>query len=663
MAKNSNFTIEDLLAAKRVGAAVISHDGKAMVFSVRTVDSNNNKSESDLWIFDLATADVKQLTFTPRAENSYQWSEDDKSIIYTRGRNIWSKPVDGTKASKLQSLPIIIETLKIAPNGKTFAFTGRVPASCTNFECTIKYFKNEKKKVATGQIYEQLFVRHWDQWQDGLRSHLFVGELAKEIFTDVTEGWNADVPSTPFGGAEEYNFSADSSALYFSSRKQNRKEAWSTNFDIFSFDLSQEDAEAVNLTSDNKAWDTLPRLSKNGKYLAYVAMKEPGYEADKFAVKLRDLKTGKVTNLSLDWDRSIEEMIFSEDDKYLIVTAQNFGNRSIYRIDIKTAKKKLLVKKGKNSALASSGKQLIYSHNNLTSPTEIYKLPVTGGKPQQLTLFNNPLLAKVRMGDFEQFSFKGWNGEKVFGYLVKPANFKPGKKYPMAFLIHGGPQGSFYNQFHYRWNPQIYAGAGYAVVMIDFHGSKGYGQKFTDSIQGDWGGKPLEDLQKGYLKALQKYPFIDKHKSCALGASYGGYMINWIAGQWSDQFQCLVNHDGIFDNRMMYYSTEELWFPEREHRGPQFDFPANYEKHNPINSVKFWKTPMLVIHGGLDYRIPESQAIATFTALQRQNIPSKLLFFKDENHWIRKPANSQQWHQEVLQWMEIYLKPIKQSDI
>jgi len=397
-------------------------------------------------------------------------------------------------------------------------------------------------------------------------------------------------------------------------------------------------------------------VSSDGNYLAYLAMNVAGYESDKFVIKLLNLKTGKTKQLTKDWDRSITEMIFSDDDNFLIVTAQNLGNRSVYRINRKNGKRKILVNKGSNASLATNGKQLIYSHNTLKAPTEIYKLPLTGGKPIQLTLFNNPLLSKVAMGSFEQFSFKGWNGDKVYGYLVKPANYTSGKKYPLAFLIHGGPQGSFSNHFHYRWNPQIYAGAGYAVVMIDFHGSTGYGQAFTDSIQGDWGGKPLFDLKKGLQKALQKYKFIDRKRACALGASYGGYMINWIAGAWNDGFKCLVNHDGIFDNRMMYYATDELWFPERENLGPQYDYPANYEKHNPLNNVKFWKTPMLVIHGGLDYRIPESQALATFTALQRQNIPSKLLFFKNENHWVQKPANSKQWYTEVLNWIDSYLK-------
>jgi len=260
------------------------------------------------------------------------------------------------------------------------------------------------------------------------------------------------------------------------------------------------------------------------------------------------------------------------------------------------------------------------------------------------------------MGEPEQFSFAGWNEEQVYGWIVRPVDFDAGQKYPVAFLIHGGPQGSFSDDFHYRWNPQAYAGAGYAAVMIDFHGSTGYGQAFTDSIGDDWGGKPLEDLKRGLAAALERYPFLDGERVCALGASYGGYMINWIAGQWPERFRCLVDHDGLFDNRMMYYSTEELWFPEWDHRGTYYENPDGHEKHNPARFVERWRTPMLVVHGGLDYRVPQTQGFATFTALQRRGIPSRLLYFPDENHFVQRPSNSVKWHEEVLGWLDRWLK-------
>jgi dipeptidyl aminopeptidase/acylaminoacyl peptidase len=293
--------------------------------------------------------------------------------------------------------------------------------------------------------------------------------------------------------------------------------------------------------------------------------------------------------------------------------------------------------------------------SSLTSPSELYVLDTDTSTNRKITDVSSRTLAGVEMGDYEQFSFEGWGGATVYGFVVKPAGFEEGESYPVAFLIHGGPQGSFSNNFHYRWNPQTYAGQGFAVVMIDFHGSTGYGQAFTDSISGDWGGKPLEDLKLGLSAALEEYNFLDGERVCALGASYGGYMINWIASQWPERFRCLVNHDGIFDNRSMYYATEELWFPEWEHGGPYFENPEGHERHNPALYVDQWKTPMLVIHGELDFRVPVTQGIMTFTALQRQGIESRFLYFPDENHWVLKPHNSIHWHEQVNAWLHQYL--------
>jgi dipeptidyl aminopeptidase/acylaminoacyl peptidase len=286
------------------------------------------------------------------------------------------------------------------------------------------------------------------------------------------------------------------------------------------------------------------------------------------------------------------------------------------------------------------------------SPRELYSVKLDGSDLRPVTSINSEKLAAARMGEPEQFTFKGWNDETVYGYIVRPVDFDPEKSYPVAFLIHGGPQGSFGNDFHYRWNPQAYTGAGYAAVMVDFHGSVGYGQAFTDSIGRDWGGKPLEDLQKGLAAALKKYPWMDGDRVCALGASFGGYMVNWIAGNWPDRFRCLVNHDGNLDERLAYYDTEELWFPEWDHGGTPWDNPEGFEKHNPVNFVKNWKTPMLVIHGAYDYRVVDTQGISTFTALQRRGIPSKFLYFPDENHWVLKPHNSILWHETVIGWLD-----------
>jgi dipeptidyl aminopeptidase/acylaminoacyl peptidase len=336
--------------------------------------------------------------------------------------------------------------------------------------------------------------------------------------------------------------------------------------------------------------------------------------------------------------------------------AENIGQNSLFAIDIAGGKVNTIVKDGTVRSVERAGNRLLFGMDHLRSPVELYSVLPNGSEVKQLTRINADKLAKVRMGEPEQFSLKGWNDETVYCYIVKPMDFDLNKKYPVAFLIHGGPQGSFGNDFHYRWNPQAYAGAGYAAVMVDFHGSTGYGQAFCDAIRGDWGGKPLEDLQKGLAATLAKYPWMDGDRVGALGASYGGYMINWIAGNWPDRFRCLVSHDGNLDERMAYFDTEELWFPEWDHVGNPWDNPENYAKHNPIDHIKKWKTPMLVIHGGQDFRVVETQGMSTFTALQRRGIPSKFLYFPDESHWVLKPHNSILWHETVIGWLNQWVK-------
>jgi dipeptidyl aminopeptidase/acylaminoacyl peptidase len=369
--------------------------------------------------------------------------------------------------------------------------------------------------------------------------------------------------------------------------------------------------------------------------------------------------------LTENWDRSPSEITFSEDSKTIYATANNLGQKSLFAVDIDTGTEHTLVIDGRVSSPSVTGQRIIFGLNNLKSPTELYSIKPDGSDIQAITKINNEKIFAARMGDYEQFTFEGWNNERVYCYIVRPVDFDPQKKYPVAFLIHGGPQGSFSNSFHYRWNPQAYAGAGYAVVMVDFHGSTGYGQVFTDSIRGDWGGKPLEDLQKGLEAALERYPWMDGDRVGALGASFGGYMVNWIAGNWPDGFKCLVNHDGHLDERnhdgnlderMAYFDTEELWFPEWDHMGTPWNNPRGYEKHNPVNYVKNWKTPMLVIHGALDFRVVDTQGISTFTALQRLGIESRLLYFPDENHWVQKPQNSILWHETVIDWLDKWLK-------
>ncbi|MCA9699305.1 MAG: S9 family peptidase, partial [Myxococcales bacterium] len=534
---------------------------------------------------------------------------------------------------------------------------------CADLQCTVDRLAAEEADPATGVVYDRLFVRHWDTWKDHRRSMLLAAEVSAEASPGIADarilskGLDADVPSKPFGGAEEIRFTPDGKGLVFAARDAagGPGEPWSTNFDLFHVPVDGSAAPRV-LTS-NPAWDTQPRFSPDGKQLAWVAMSRPGFEADRFRLVIQDWTaegpTGEPRVVTEAWDRSISEFEFAPDGSRVFATAEHLGQKPLFAIALADGAVSERVGVGTLASPTFAGDRLMWVANDLLHPAEIFVGGLdAGGEDKQLTHVNDALMARTKMGKAEQFSFTGAGGDTVYGWLVEPVDRDPEARYPVAFLIHGGPQGSFGNKFHFRWNPQAYAGAGYAVVMIDFHGSTGYGQDFTDAIRKDWGGKPLVDLKAGLAHALANHPWLDGERVCALGASYGGFMINWIAGNWPDGFRCLVNHDGIFDQRMMYYATEELWFPEWEHGGPEFADPAAYARFNPVDHVERWQTPMLVVHGSLDYRVPIEQGLATFTALQRRGVDSRFLHFPDENHWVLSPANSKLWHDEVLAWMD-----------
>ncbi len=658
-AQTHPFSIHDMLAMDRISEPQVSPDGKWVVFTLRKTDLAANRGRTDLWLVGIDGTGLRQLTVNPASDFSPQWARDGKSIWFMSTRSgsvqIWRMPVDGGEPEPKTSLPLDVGGFLLSPDGSRLAVTMEVFPSCENVACSKTKLDEMESRKASGKIYDKLFFRHWDTWSDGRRSHVFVMPMTGGEPIDLMKGMDADCPSKPFGGVEEIAFTPDGKSIVFTARVAGREEAWSTNFDLYLVPIDGSAAPKL-LTANNKAWDTTPAFSPDGKTLAYLAMSRPGYEADRFRVVLRSWPDGAERVLTENWDYSAGGILWSADGKTIYTHADNIGQHSIFALDAATGKARTVVKDGTASAVALAGSRLLFGMHHLKSPVELYTVLPTGAEVRQITSINTEKLKQTRMGEPEQFSFKGWNDETVYCYIVKPIDFDASKKYPVAFLIHGGPQGSFGNDFHYRWNPQAYAGAGYAAVMVDFHGSTGYGQAFCDAIRGDWGGKPLEDLQKGLAATLARYPWMDGERVAALGASYGGYMINWIAGNWPDRFKCLVNHDGNLDERMAYFDTEELWFPEWDHNGNPWDNPENYAKHNPIDHVKKWKTPMLVIHGGQDFRVVETQGMSTFTVLQRRGIPSKFLYFPDENHWVLKPQNSIQWHETVLGWLNQWTK-------
>ncbi|OXE35566.1 MAG: peptidase S9 [Phenylobacterium zucineum] len=653
-------TAKDLGSFDRVSDVRISPLGKTAIYDLRSTDWAKNRGVHSLWELDVAArTPPHRLPISEGGASSGRWSADGKWIYFMSSRSgspqVWRADADGVMATQITRLPLPVGSFRLAPDGKTLVVAMAVYPDCKTLQCTLD--RSKAPKVPSGTVYDRLFVRHWDEWADGTRNHLFAlsltaGEATVGEPIDLMTGFDGDSPSRPFGDETDFTFTADSAAIIFSARVAGRNEPWQTNFDLYKVPLTAS-TPPINLTVGNLAGDSAPAVSPDGTKLAWLAMRRPGFESDRNALMVRDLKTGATRELAPGWDRSVESFKWSKDGKTIYGTAEDLGQTRIFAFSP--------AKGGMPSPVTGSGHvldfdpgktELIFTQDNLSTPAQVFRLSRSDKAPVQITSHNADRLAQIAMGQAEQFSFAGWNGETVYGYVMKPADYEAGKSYPVAFLIHGGPQGSFGNLFHYRWNAQTYAGHGYAVVMIDFHGSTGYGQGFTDAISQHWGDRPLEDLQKGWTYALAKYAFLDADRACALGGSYGGYMINWIAGNWSKPWKCLVNHDGLFDTHAMGYSTDELWFSEWENGGTPYEHPDSYQAFNPANHVNAWTKPELVIHGRNDFRVPLEQGLGTFTALQRKGVPSQFLDFPDENHWVLKPENGLQWHETVFNWLD-----------
>ncbi len=660
--------VRDLVALDRVSSPTLSPDGRHVVFAKRQVEGEIDKASTGLWVRNLVTRDLRdphRLTPQGWSVSSPSFSADGSTVFFLSGKSgtqqLYSIPLQGGTPRQLTNFPLDIGSYKLAPQGDRIAFSADVFLECgSDLACTKKRQDEVAANKHSGVIHTQLFVRHWDTWRDGRRSALFVANLpqgkaaAATAATAISTGLGGDVPSKPFGGADEYTWSPDGGSLVAGIRIAGTTEPWSTNFDLYRF-VADGSGTPVNLTASNPAWDTGPVFSADGKTLFYRAMKRPGFEADRFGLYALDMATGNSREIAPDWDRSADGLALSADGATLYTATYDMGEHPLFAVDIASGMATKLVGDGTISSFQVAGDTLAFTRNSLKTGDQVFVTTTQGGPLRAITPAAGDLLPDVVFGDYEQYAFKGWNGATVHGYVLKPWNYEEGKTYPVAFLIHGGPQGSFGNGWSNRWNPQTYAGQGYAVVMIDFHGSTGYGQAFIDAISQHWGDRPLEDLQKGWAAAQAQYPFLDGDKACALGASYGGYMVNWIAGQWNEPWKCLVNHNGVFDTRSMGLVTEELWFTEWEFGGTVAANPQGYEKFNPARHIDKWRVPMLVVAGQRDYRVPLDQSLSTFTALQRQGIESKLLYFPDENHWVLKPHNSVLWHDTVNAWLKQHI--------
>lgn len=655
------FTVHDMLAMDRVSDPVLSKDGTLVLYNLRTTDLDANRGTSDLWLAPVAGGEPRRLTSMPGSESGGRFSHDGTAVLFLSGKSgssqVWRVPVAGGEPVQVTNEPLDVDAFSVFPGDARLLLAMEVWHQHTGPDSIAKSKAQDEAvaaKKSKARLYDGLLFRHWDSWEDGKRSHLFVWQAGKPT-VDILPGFDGDAPTKPFGGMEEVAISPDGSEVVLSSLEYTRDAAWKLDVQLWKA-LTGTPGAPQCLTKSNPAWDGNPVWSPDGTRIAYLRMRRGGYESDRRCIAVVDARTFEGREITLDWDRSPDEIAWSPDGRTIWCSADDLGNKAIFAVDAANGAVRRVVAKGTNTAPRPLAGRLVYLHDDLKAPAEVWSAALDGSDAKPLTAHNARQLAATRFGDYEQYAFAGHKGETVHAFLVKPVDFDPKKTYPVAFLIHGGPQGSFGDHFHYRWNPQTYTGAGFAAVMVDFHGSTGYGQAFTDAINGDWGGAPYEDLIKGLDAALERYPFLDKDRCVALGASYGGYMINWINGR-TDRFRALVCHAGNLDERMAYYDTEELWFPEWEHGGVPWEKPEGYLEHNPIDHVAKWATPTLVIHGANDLRVVDTQGMSTFTALQRRGIPSRFLHFPDENHWILKPANSILWHETVLEWIGRWTAP------
>lgn len=650
--------LDDMFKFKRISQTTLSPDGKYVAFVLTTINYEENKGSSDIWLIDLNSGEKKNLTNTTYSENSPYWFPDSKNIVFvsmkTGTPQLFKLNVEiGIEPEQLTNISTGATGPVVSPDGKKILFISEVYPDCLTDDCNKQKDEEKEKSKVKAKIYDKLMIRHWDSWRDEKRSHLFLLNLENKEIKDITEGSQFDVPPIALGGKLDYVFSPDSKEICFVTNTD-QFYATSTNNDLW---ISSIDGKVKRKITTNKGNDNQPVYSPDGKFIAYRQMARPGFEADRQTLMLYDREKGTIVNLTEHLDRSVEEVLWLHDSKSIIFTTDNHGRRIINRIDIETKKITTIYDKHWNTDLSISydGKFLIFNQSSVTRPIDIFKFDLSTKQLSKLTNFNDDLLSQIEMMPLEEFWCEGAGGTKVHSLMVKPPFFDPKKKYPMVFLVHGGPQGAWEDLWHWRWNPSLYASRGYVVIMPNPRGSTGYGQKFTDEISGDWGGKVYVDLMNAYDYAINNFSFIDKNKTVAAGASYGGYMMNWIATK-TNRFKAIVSHAGVFNTESMYGTTEELWFVEWEFKGTPWTNRKLYQKYSPHMYVNNIKTPMLITHGALDFRVPEGQAFELFTSLQRLGVPSRLVYFPDETHFVAKPQNFKLWMTEIFNWFEKWTK-------
>ncbi len=657
------FTFNDMLAMKRVSDPQLSPDGKRVAFTLGIVDKAANRTLNQIYVMNIDGSNQRQITKADKSSSSPRWSPDGKHIAYVHGGQIWTMEPDGDGREQITKLSTGGSQPVWSPDGKWIAFSSDVYPECKTDECNkLESEKAENSKVKA-RVTERLLFRHWTDWRDRLRTHVFVVSAKGGPARDVTPG---DFDSPPYGAATgtDYLFSPDSSSIVYL-RNPDRVEATSTNSDIYIQNLSG--GAAKNITAGMNGYDASPMYTPDGKYLLFRSQQRATFEADRWRIMRYDPQTGEIVELTKGFDQQVDGMTIAAYGNTVFFVAGERGRSPIFsvpvepdfRLRIATHVKKVLggVTAGSLN-VTRDGRTIVFSASSNDAPAEIMSVSADGSGLKALTAANKDTLAAFGLRKSEEIDWKGALNTNIHGFLLKPANFDPAKKYPLIVLIHGGPQGAWSDNWGYRWNPQIFANQGYVVFMPNPRGSTGYGQKFVDDISADWGGKAHIDIANGVAEVVKK-PFIDKTRVGAAGASYGGYMVDWLLGHNNDprfKYKAFVSHAGVYNLESMATSTEEIWFVNWEFKGMPWENPVNYNKWSPHKFAKNFATPTLVTAGEIDYRVPVDQSYQLYTTLQLKNVPSKLIVFPDEGHWILKPQNSEFWYANVMDWFNKYLK-------
>jgi dipeptidyl aminopeptidase/acylaminoacyl peptidase len=660
-------TFDDFEAVRGVGDPQPSPDGKLVLYTVRTTDVSANTRSSHTYVVPAAGGSPRAFPGSDVSATEARWSPDGKRVAYIAGGQLWVADANGGARKQLTDLngggtgPIW------SPNGDQIAFTSAVYPDCNSDACNTAKSKAAADSKVKAHVADELMYRHWNAWDEGTRSHLFIVSADGGAPRDLVPGAKYDIPPGPFGGSEGYAWSPDQRELAYTAKDQGRHDATTTDLNVYVVPASGGTPSVI--TASNKGADANPVYSPDGRFVAYASQARAGFESDRQRLMLYDRARRTSRELLPKWDRNADAYFWSPDSKVVYVQTTDAGRDKLYRADVSASGEasgpQLVIGEHNNStfALSRDGHTIAWVRNATQFPAEVYVADVADAATRAplsarvLTHENDALVAQLAVNPAEDFWFTGAAGAKVQGFIVKPPNWKPGKKYPAILLVHGGPQGAWLDEWHGRWNYQMFAATGAALIIINPRGSTGYGQKFVDDVSKGWGGKVYTDLMKGVDAALDKNPWIDSTALGAAGGSFGGYMMNWIAGH-STRFKALVSHAGPFNLENMATATEELWFPDWEYAGPFWDAKAmatQYRVYSPHLFVKNFKTPTLVTGGELDYRVPYTEDLSMFTSLQRMNVPSRLVIFPDEGHWVLKPQNQKLWWGEVQGWLEKYL--------